>query len=60
MNLSLQPDPWMRWLYDPPHPDYQSEHAHALRASREAAVRNASQWMKDCAAWNEAHTEGGA
>jgi len=53
-RLSLNPDPWMAWIYDPAHPDYHSAEAKDLRARREAAIRNAPQWMKEEAAYNDA------
>lgn len=45
MNLSLEPDPHMRWIYDYTHPDYNSDRAKDLRARRDAAFRSAPRWM---------------
>jgi hypothetical protein len=45
-KLSLQPDPWMRWIYDPTHPDYNSEHAKSLRDARERMLAMTPAWMK--------------
>jgi hypothetical protein len=54
-KLSLQPDPWMRWIYDCGHPDYHSPRAQSLRDARDRALSQCPQWMKDEAAYNDAH-----
>ena len=48
-KLSMHPDEWMRWIYDPSHPDYHSARAKDLRARRAAALYSLPQWMKDAA-----------
>lgn len=45
MRLSLKPDPWNEWIYDPRHPDYNSPEAKHMRKARARAIRNAPEWM---------------
>ena len=52
-GFSLEPDPWMRWIYDPSDPQYHSDEAKDLRDRRAAALRNAPRWMLEAAAWND-------
>jgi hypothetical protein len=51
--LSLEPDPWMRWIYDTRHPDYNSPQARDLREARAAALRSAPRWMVELAELND-------
>ncbi len=44
-KLSLNPDPLMEWIYDPSHPDYNSDEAKWLRDRRSAAIASAPEWM---------------
>lgn len=53
-DLSLEPDEWMRWIYDPKHPDYNSARARNLRYRREQAILNAPKWMIEEARHNDA------
>lgn len=48
--FSLEPDDDVKWIYDPYHPDYNSERAEHLRNSRASALRAAPSWMVDQAA----------
>jgi len=57
MSLSLQPDPWMRWIYDPQHPDYDSERAQDLRRQRERALQATPGWVKELAHLNDSLRE---
>lgn len=54
MSLSLEPDPDMRWIYDPSHRDYHTDRAKDLRERRAAAMRNAPEWMVREAELNDA------
>lgn len=51
--LSFDADPDMRWMYDYTHPDYNGLGKH-LRERRDAAIRNAPEWMKREAQFNDA------
>lgn len=53
-NLSLDPDPHLRWIYDYTHPDYNSTYAADLRERRRRAISNAPGWMVRQAQWNDA------
>lgn len=44
-ELSLEPDPSMRWIYDKKHPAYNDPQTKDLRDRRAAAMRNAPDWM---------------
>jgi hypothetical protein len=55
--ISLDPDPWMRWIYDPIHPDYMSDRAKDLRERRAAALASAPQWMIEEARLNDVARE---
>lgn len=44
-RLTLDPDEHMRWIYDPSHPDYNTDQARDLRARRDAALQAAPRWM---------------
>jgi hypothetical protein len=52
-ELSLEPDERMRWIYNPAHPDYNSDMARDLRARRGEAIRNAPRWMVQDAQAND-------
>ena len=54
MTLSLRPDPWMQWIYDPSHRDYNSDMARDLRECRDRAIRSAPEWMIREAQFNDA------
>lgn len=51
MRISLKPDDHIRWIYDRRHPDYNSERAKHLRASRERALASCPAWLLD-EAWH--------
>ena len=53
-RLTLNPDEHMRWIYDPSHPDYNSDRAKDLRERRARALRNAPEWMIREAQLNDA------
>ena len=53
VGFSLEPDPWMRWIYDHRDPRYHSDEARDLRDRRAAALRSCPQWMLDSAALND-------
>ena len=57
MNLSLDPDSDMRWIYDCWHPDYNSERARDLRERRDVAIRSAPRRMAWEAQLNDALKE---
>ena len=44
-ELTLEPDPHMRWIHDPGHRDYNSPEAEWLRAARRAAIRSILRYM---------------
>lgn len=44
-RFSLEPDEDMRWVYDPHHRDYHTEHARDLRARRADALNQVPKWM---------------
>ena len=52
-GFSLDPDPWMRWVYDQSDRHYHTEEARDLRERRAAALRNAPRWMVDQAHMND-------
>lgn len=52
-HLSLDPDEHMKWIYDPSHPDYNSDHAKWLRERRSRALANAPRWMAEEASYND-------
>jgi hypothetical protein len=52
-RLSLHPDPHTRWIYDPRHPDYNSDMAKHLREARAYAITSAPKWMIDDARSND-------
>ncbi len=52
-RLSLKLDESMKWIYDPSHPDYQSDKAKYLRDAREAALNSCPQWMIEEARMND-------
>jgi hypothetical protein len=52
-RLSLEPDEHMRWIYDPQHPDYNSDHAKHLREARAHALSQCPDWMIWDAALND-------
>lgn len=53
MNLSLEPDEHMRWIYDYTHRDYNSDYAKDLRERRRVAMQNAPRWMIEEARMND-------
>ena len=53
-GFSLEPDPWMRWIYDQSDPRYFSDEARDLRERRAAALRSAARWMVELAEVNDA------
>lgn len=58
-KLTLEPDPWMRWLYDHQDPRYLTDEAKYLRERRAAAIRSAPEWMLAQAAMNTREAEKG-
>lgn len=50
-KLSRQPDPWMRWIYDPKFQD--DPKARYLRERRARAIQNAPYWMIEMARLND-------
>lgn len=44
-KLSLEPDDHIKWIYNPSHPDYNSDEAKDLRERRAAALRSCPEWM---------------
>ncbi|MCR4303701.1 MAG: hypothetical protein NUV63_05670 [Gallionella sp.] len=44
-RFSLEPDDHIEWIYDPRHPDYNSEHAEHLRERMARAISSAPRWM---------------
>jgi len=52
--MSLEHEEHMRWIYDPSHPDYNSERAEWLRQRRSAALASAPEWMIREAQLNDA------
>jgi len=52
-NISLEPDPDMRWIYENNHPDYNSDEAKWLRECRARAIASAPQWMIEEARLND-------
>ena len=56
-GLSLNPDPWNAWIYDPRHPDYSSPQAENLRRRRAQAIATAPRWMIDAALDSDAERE---
>lgn len=54
MHLYLERDDNMRWIYDPSHPEYNSDHAKWLRERRSMAITIAPEWMKREAQLNDA------
>lgn len=57
MKLSFKPDEHMRWIYNPSHPDYNTDHARSLRAARGRAIMAAPHWMKWAASFNDAMSD---
>lgn len=57
INLSLKPDPHMKWIYDSAHPDYNTPMAESLRESRGRALCSAPEWMLDLARLNDERRE---
>lgn len=53
-NISLEPDPWMAWIYDQSDPRYHETATVDLRERRAAALRSAPRWMIETAAINDA------
>lgn len=51
MRLSMKPDPWMAWIYEPEHRD--DPVARDLRERRAAAIRSAPRWMIEIAMMND-------
>lgn len=52
-KLSFNPDPDMKWIYNPSHIDYNSDHAEDLRRRRANAIRNAPLYMRRDAELND-------
>lgn len=52
-GLSLEPDEHMKWIYDPSHPDYNTDRAKHLREARSRAISSAPQWMIEEARLND-------
>lgn len=44
-QLSLEPDDHMKWIYNPSHPNYNSDQAKDLRERRAAALRSCPEWV---------------
>ncbi len=53
-GFSLEPDEWMRWIYDQRDPRYHDKRTEDLRERRAAAIRNAPRWMIEQAEYNDA------
>lgn len=52
IGFSLEPDEWMRWIYDSTHPEYNTR-GKDLRERRFMALHNAPRWMIEQAAMND-------
>ena len=52
-QFSLEPDERMKWIYDPKHPDYNTDRAKYLRNARAYALTNCPQWMLEEAYMND-------
>jgi len=53
LGFSLEPDPWMRWIYYVNDHRYHTDKARDLRDRRAAALRSCPQWALDSAALND-------
>lgn len=57
-NLSLKPDPHMKWIYDYSDRErYNSPEARDLRVRRDAALRTCPEWMIETAMINDQMAE---
>lgn len=50
---SLNPDPWMRWIYDYRDPRYNDPATRQLRDARFEAIRSAPEWARNDALNND-------
>lgn len=56
-ELSMHPDPWMRWIYDHRDPRYYEPETKELRDRRHAALRDCPSWMVEIAMENDMRNE---